>query len=64
VEIVGLDLLFQIPQKKCKNHRKDGGRRKLLKVNNGGQFRAQECWGTVGEEALFYRVRKLPVTEF
>jgi hypothetical protein len=30
------------PSKRCKNHRRDGGGRKLLKVNNGGQFRAQE----------------------
>jgi hypothetical protein len=35
-----------------------------LKVNNGGQFRALEPWGTVREEAPFYRARKLPVTEF
>jgi hypothetical protein len=35
-----------------------------MKVNNGREFRAQEHQGTVGEEAPFYRARKLPVTEF
>jgi hypothetical protein len=42
VEIVDLDLLFQIPQKDARIIGWDGGGRKLLKVNNGGQFRAQE----------------------
>jgi hypothetical protein len=35
-----------------------------LKVNNGVQFWALEPLKTVGEEAPFYRARKLHVTEF
>jgi hypothetical protein len=62
VEIV--DLASSKALKRCKNHRRDGGGRKLSKVNNGGQFQALEPWKSVGEEGPFYRARKLPVIEF
>ena len=33
---------LQKPSKRCKNHRREGRGSKLKRVNNGGQFRAQE----------------------
>jgi hypothetical protein len=41
VEIVDIDILL----KRCKNHRRDGGGRKLFKVNNGDAF---SCSRTLG----------------
>ena len=65
--VVDLDLLFQIPQKYARiigGKREGASSREATMEVREKLKNTLEHQKTVGEEAPFYRARKLPVTEF